>query len=42
MIQGDREKQLDLECSPLCDRETTLVAESQLGKHIYFLIHIYS
>lgn len=29
--QGDREKELDLECSPLCDRETTLVAESQLG-----------
>lgn len=29
--QGDREKELNLECSPLCDRETTLVAESQLG-----------
>lgn len=29
--QGDREKELNLECSPLCDRDTTLVAESQLG-----------
>ncbi|XP_013397704.1 calcium/calmodulin-dependent 3',5'-cyclic nucleotide phosphodiesterase 1A isoform X3 [Lingula anatina] len=29
--QGDREKQLGLPCSPLCDRENTLVAESQIG-----------
>lgn len=30
--QGDREKELGLECSPLCDSETTLVPESQLGE----------
>ncbi|CAI9716633.1 calmodulin-dependent 3 3' [Octopus vulgaris] len=29
--QGDREKELGLPFSPLCDRKTTLVAESQIG-----------
>uniref|UniRef100_A0A1I8J257 Phosphodiesterase n=1 Tax=Macrostomum lignano TaxID=282301 RepID=A0A1I8J257_9PLAT len=29
--QGDREKALDLPCSPLCDRSTTMVAQSQVG-----------
>ncbi|CAF1373638.1 unnamed protein product [Adineta ricciae] len=29
--QGEKEKQLGLPCSPLCDRENTLVAESQIG-----------
>ena len=30
--QGEKEKELGLPCSPLCDRENTLVAESQIGK----------
>ncbi|XP_074602240.1 phosphodiesterase 1c isoform X2 [Brevipalpus obovatus] len=29
--QGDKEKELGLPYSPLCDRNTTLVAESQIG-----------
>ncbi|PAA60669.1 hypothetical protein BOX15_Mlig011124g2 [Macrostomum lignano] len=29
--QGDREKALDLPCSPLCDRSSTMVAQSQVG-----------
>ncbi|CAF1335156.1 unnamed protein product [Adineta ricciae] len=29
--QGEKEKALGLPCSPLCDRENTLVAESQIG-----------
>jgi len=29
--QGEKEKDLCLPCSPLCDRENTLVAESQIG-----------
>jgi hypothetical protein len=31
--QGEKEKDLGLPCSPLCDRENTLVAESQIGKN---------
>lgn len=31
MLQGDREKQLGIACSPLCDRQTTLVEKSQIG-----------
>ena len=30
--QGDREKELGLPISPLCDRTSVLVAESQIGK----------
>lgn len=30
--QGDREKELGLPFSPLCDRSGVLVAESQIGK----------
>ena len=30
--QGDREVELGLPISPLCDRQSTLVAESQIGK----------
>lgn len=30
--QGAKEKELGLPCSPLCDRENTLVAESQIGE----------
>ena len=30
--QGETEKGLGLPCSPLCDRENTLVAESQIGR----------
>lgn len=32
--QGDREQEQGLPISPLCDREKTLVAESQIGKDI--------
>ena len=31
VLQGDREKQLGIACSPLCDRQTTLVEKSQIG-----------
>ena len=31
--QGDQEKELKRQCSPLCDRNTTLVPESQIGMH---------
>ena len=30
--QGEKEKELGLPCSPLCDRDNTLVAESQIGE----------
>lgn len=30
--QGDREKELGLPCSPLCDRDNTLIADSQIGE----------
>lgn len=43
--QGEKEKELGLPCSPLCDRDNTLVAESQIGKKwnaIYiFFLHYY-
>ena len=29
--QGDREKELGLNCSPLCDRNLTAIPESQIG-----------
>ncbi len=29
--QGEKEKELGLPCSPLCDRDNTLIAESQIG-----------
>ena len=32
--QGEKEKELGLPCSPLCDRDNTLVAESQIGMQI--------
>lgn len=31
LCEGDREAELGLPFSPLCDRQTTLVAESQIG-----------
>ena len=31
--QGDREHELGLPYSPLCDRKNTLVAQSQIGKY---------
>ena len=37
--QGEKEKELGLPCSPLCDRDNTLVAESQIG--IYQIIYSY-
>ena len=33
--QGDQEKELKRQCSPLCDRNTTLVPESQIGASTY-------
>jgi calcium/calmodulin-dependent 3',5'-cyclic nucleotide phosphodiesterase len=30
-LQGDKEQELGLPFSPLCDRKNTLVAESQIG-----------
>ena len=30
--QGDMEKELGRQCSPLCDRNTTRIPESQIGK----------
>ena len=30
--QGDREAELGLEYSPLCDRHNTMVPQSQIGK----------
>jgi len=30
-MQGDREVELGLPISPLCDRKNTLVSESQIG-----------
>lgn len=33
--QGDKERELGLPFSPLCDRNNTLVAESQIGNLIY-------
>ena len=31
-VQGDREAELGLEYSPLCDRHNTMVPQSQIGK----------
>lgn len=36
-LQGDMEKELGLPYSPLCDRNNTLVAESQIGPHFSIL-----
>jgi hypothetical protein len=42
--QGEKEKELGLPCSPLCDRDNTLVAESQIGMKykIYLFIFLFS
>ena len=32
-VQGDREAELGLEYSPLCDRHNTMVPQSQIGKY---------
>ena len=39
-VQGDREKELGLEYSPLCDRHNTMVPQSQIG--MYSCIMIFS
>lgn len=39
--QGDNEKELGLPYSPLCDRNTTLVAESQIGESIHYRGNFY-
>ena len=33
--QGDREKEMGLDVSPLCDRTTTKVPQSQIGKKFF-------
>jgi hypothetical protein len=40
-VQGDREAEMGLEYSPLCDRHNTMVPQSQIGKlHFsYFLFN---
>lgn len=38
-LQGDMEKKLGLPFSPLCDRNNTLIAESQIGQ---YFINFYS
>ncbi len=40
--QGEKEKELGLPCSPLCDRDNTLVAESQIGMKYKIYLFIYS
>ena len=36
-VQGDREAELGLPISPLCDRHNTLVAESQIGTYVDYV-----
>jgi len=31
-LQGDKEAELGLPFSPLCDRKATMIAQSQIGK----------
>ena len=33
-VQGDREAEMGLEYSPLCDRHNTMVPQSQIGKKL--------
>ena len=37
-VQGDREAELGLEYSPLCDRHNTMVPQSQIGKMLLSII----
>ena len=37
-VQGDREAELGLEYSPLCDRHNTMVPQSQIGKILPLII----
>ena len=40
-VQGDREAEMGLEFSPLCDRNNTMVPQSQIGKsHSYSASHL--
>ena len=38
--QGDREKEMGLDVSPLCDRNTTQAPQSQIGKSEMFLKYL--
>ena len=40
LLQGDRESELGLPISPLCDRHNTLVAESQIGAYALRVAYI--
>jgi len=46
VLQGDREQVLGLPISPLCDRQNTHVAQSQIGKchgtHTYLLTYTHT
>lgn len=37
LVQGDKERELGLQYSPLCDRNSTLVAESQIGSYFHLI-----
>jgi len=38
-IQGDKEVEMELPISPLCDRKNTMISESQIGM-VIFLSHL--
>ena len=40
--QGDREKEMGLDVSPLCDRNTTTVPQSQIGFIDYIIVPLFS
>ena len=37
--QGDQEKELGRDCSPLCDRNNTSIPDCQLGRLILIVLH---
>lgn len=39
--QGDKERDLGLPFSPLCDRNNIMIAESQIGINMYMYIYIF-
>ena len=39
--QGDKERELGLDISPLCDRDTTQVAQSQIGFIDYIVVPLF-
>lgn len=45
LLQGDKEAELGLPFSPLCDRTSTLVAQSQIGelhaRRLHFVLGLF-